>query len=355
MKKFFFSLFLLPLLTLSALEYQLTDLGLLNYKESYATSINDQGQICGYAIVDEKNSHLFVWDGEKKIKTQKVRVSTNPVINNQGHVFGSMLTRTVDGMWEIDQEALFSYAGQLKILGYPGCQKSAPFKPLKRAVVWDVNDHQQILIMNQSVIQIDYWEKARMAETDHKIWVNDNGAYRKIEDPKFSAALKINNQGQILGCLFNGEVKVTYKTRNKLAAALYDLNEKRATLLPFESESFGVDLNELGQVAGIFHNTIKNELQGFLYDPAAELIAIDNFSPKALNNNGQIIGKWLKNDKPALWDNGTLIDLSNLSPVDDQGHTWDSLDQLIAINDQGMIIGQGKYQGATHAFLLMPH
>ncbi len=356
MKKFTLTLIFALFFSLEAAQYQLIDLGLLNYKESDATSINNQGQVCGLYTANEKR-HLFVWDTHKLTPLQ-ARTLSNPVINNQGQIFGSMLTRVVDGMWEIDQEIVFKWAppSNAKSLGYPASQKSAPFNILKRCVAWDANDHQQVLIMNQELLQTG--EKPSLGETSHKVWIYDQGVFKMIENPQFSAGLKINNQSQILGVFFDGEITTRFKKRKKLAAAIYDLTENTARLLPFPSESFGTDINDQGQVTGIYFNTLKNDTQGFLFDPSADLVSIDNFVPKALNNHGQIVGKFLsgdKKDKPAIWDNGALLDLSTITNlVDDQGHTWESLDFLADINDLGAIIGRGKYQGANHGFLLLP-
>ena len=96
----------------------------------------------------------------------------------------------------------------------------------------------------------------------------------------------------------------------------------------------------------------------FFGDPASDLVILNKLHPTACNNNGQIVGKFLharKKDKPALWNNGVLLDLANITDLtDDQGHTWESLDVLEDINDQGIIVGKGKYNGKVHGFLLMP-
>jgi len=47
-----------------------------------------------------------------------------------------------------------------------------------------------------------------------------------------------------------------------------------------------------------------------------------------------------------------LEDLTNLT--DDNGNTWDSIQNVVDINDAGLILGHGKINGKTYPVLLKP-
>ena len=200
-------------------------------------------------------------------------------------------------------------------------------------------------------------------ETHYAVWIFENGSVTKISNDQFKAAFKINNNSQVLGCQFT-EISekvgsVTYSTKKtEVKTAIYDLNDQSVRVLQFPSDSLGADINDKGQVAGVFYNQIEKTMQGFLGDPAVDLIVIEELNPKALNNNGQIIGTFLhgeKKGKPAFWDNGVLLDIADITDfVDDQGNTWESIDRIEEINDHGMIVGSGKYKGKVHGLLLKP-
>jgi hypothetical protein len=330
-------------------KYQLIDLGLLAHEESEATSINHQGQICGH-FLKGKTNYLFIWEKGKKYNYSYQRISTNPVINNDGHIYGSSLSRVKRGLWELDQESIFKWENPFSYftyfnvsnIGFPPSLYSTAYVE-HRTAFWDVNDLGQVLTMNQNVIN---------TKLNYEIWLYDNHEFVRIDNPDFNAAIKINNQSQLLCYFFDGPFgSRTMKT------AVHHLNDGTTHYLPF-AESKGYDLNDLGEVVGIFFTLDTHRIHGFFGNPSGEILKIDNFVPKALNNHRQIIGKYLdgeKKGKPAIWDDGVLRDLSDLTElVDDQGNQWHSLDILIDINDRGEIIGEGLYMGKTHAFLLIP-
>lgn len=67
-----------------------------------------------------------------------------------------------------------------------------------------------------------------------------------------------------------------------------------------------------------------------------------------INNSGVIVGDM--EGRATLWNiNGVAIDLNSLIP----GTGW-ILNDAIAINDQGQIIGNGTINGETHSFLYTP-
>ena len=365
---------LFPISSLSAQKmYQLVDMGLLDFTESHATGINNKGQVCG-AGKNANREFIFVWDPENKLKTTYIRASSRPVINNDTILFGSKIGRTNDGRWEFDQEAVYKWENpfsyftfySFKNLGCPKDQENQAFgRVFKRSVVWDANDKQQVLVMNQDKFEINNERFVFNRETDYKVWVFENDSPKRIDNDQFNAGFRINNHSQVIGCQFTNKNNPyelrTYKSDIK--AAIYDLNNDSVRVLQFPSLSIGWDINDKEQIAGIFYDEIEGKTKGFLKggdldDPIADLIVIEDFSPFALNNNEQIVGRFLEGshkDKPALWDKGVLLDLADITDlIDNHGQTWDSIDTLEDISDEGMIVGKGKYMGRVHGLLLIP-
>jgi hypothetical protein len=363
---------LFPISNLPAQMYRLVDMGLLDFTESDATGINNKGQVCGTGV-DENQELVFVWDSENKLKTSKIIPSSKPIINNDTILFGSKIGRLIKDQWEFNQETVYKWENPFsyftfyyfKNLGYPKSQENEAFSRIfKKSTVWDANDKQQVLVMNQCKFGIKNDGFAFDRETDYMVWVFDNGYFTRIDNDQFNAGFKINNNSQVIGCQFkNNKNRLNLGTqKSDIKAAIYDLNDKSVHVLQFSSSSIGWDINDKGQIVGVFYDEIENATKGFLKgeldDPVADLIVIDNFYPSALNNNEQIIGRFLKGlnkNKPALWDKGILLDIADITDlVDDNGHIWESIDTLEDINDQGMIVGKGKYMGRVHGLLLIP-
>jgi hypothetical protein len=341
--------------------YQLIDLGLLNHQASEATSINKQGQICGTYRNYNKN-YVYIWDPVQKINYTRIRTSVKPLINNHTEIFGSQWLLATDGFWEFDQESIFcwnnplSYFTFLNItgLGFPKDASRTSPSDQERTVLWGANDHRQLIVMDTDSIK-DLFQEAPWG-FKYRVWIYHNGTYKQINHAQFHVGLSINNQSQVLGCFC--EDKDVINKNHRVMTSVYDIKDGTTRVLKFPGPSIGRDINDHGQVVGTFYNPLTNETQGFMGDPSSNLLVFDCFSPYALNNQNQAIGKFLageKKDKPAIWDNGQLFDLMEVVDLrDDQGHLWDSLNELIDINDENYIIGKGRYKGATHGFLLVP-
>lgn len=342
--------------------YQLVDLGLLSYQTSAATGINNQGQVCGTYKASDK-TYVFIWDPlQNKLNYWKIRTSAKPLINNHSEIFGSQWRMVTDDVWDFDQEIVFFWTNPLsyftlfnvKSLGYPkDASKSSPFDQ-ERTVVWDVNDLGQLVIMNTDSIK-DFFLGNPMG-FKYRVWIYDNDGYKRIRHPQVIVGSCINNSSQVLGA-YSHEVDVLHKDR-KIGTSIYDIRDGTIRILQFPASSFGRSLNDLGCVTGVYYDPLINKFQGFLSDSSSDFITIDNFGPYKINNCCQIVGIFLegeKKDKPAIWDNGELYDLSDLvSLVDDQGHLWDSIDAVLSLNDEGYLIGRGRYDGANHGFMLRP-
>ena len=76
----------------------------------------------------------------------------------------------------------------------------------------------------------------------------------------------------------------------------------------------------------------------------------------AINDRGEVVGRIVgrivrkSNERAVLWRGGRVYNLNALIPP---GTGW-ILQEAVALNNQGWIIGNGKHNGVAHAFLLRP-
>ncbi|MBA3239054.1 MAG: hypothetical protein H0T62_12000 [Parachlamydiaceae bacterium] len=348
-------------------QYQIINLGLQDYKSSRVTSVNDKGWISGI-VNDGSYNYIFVLDENKKMAKRYERMDTaRPLINNNNEVFGSLITRTQRGDWIFDEEVVYKWENPFNYfqyfnfyqIGRPDGQWSGPYN-FKSTVVWDVNDLGQILVMNNPTISsaIDELSNNSVWVYDDKLkndalWFQDG--FHKIEDPNFTAGYKINNHSQILGSTLEGS-KID---RNRMErVSVYNFAEESLRVLDFPDASWGYDINDNGQVVGGFYDPNDDIIKGFLAEPTGQVIEISNLDPDLISNQGDVFGTYIygqKKNQPAMWKDGQTVDFKELvNLVDDMGNTWDSIGEIVDVNNKGYLIGNGKIKGVRHGFLLKP-
>lgn len=280
-----------------------------------------------------------------------------PIINDAGKVFGSYFSRKTYDIWELDQESAYIWDSQtskskMQTFGYPSSQSSKPhdLHP-KRVCVWDANDKEQILLMNTPTTNEGY---LFLSLNNYRTWLYKNGKYNEITNQDFTVATKINNNTQVLVHLY--KYNKLYNIQRRFVG-IYTHNDQVTQLLDFESDAWGSDINDSGQVVGAYYDPLRSKYKGFLAEQDSQnLVSFDTFIPTALNTQGLLIGYLNEKEKtPAIWDNGCLRVISEVADmVDDNGNTWDSIESLTDVNDRGEIVGNGVYNGAKHAILLQP-
>lgn len=334
--------------------YQIIDLGLSQYDSSEPTCINNKGEICG-VYTDCNYDYAFIWaNGESNYKYLRSPLRT--FITDSSTIYGSYYDWVSRGFWDLDQETLYKWENPFSYftginttdLGFPSTLYSTGHR-LFTVGLWDANNQDQLLVMDKRVINRNY---------EYEVWVYDKDKFIKIKNPYLNAATRINNHSQIMGFYFedlyscNGE-PILEKGKKTV---IYNLKDGSISLFDMADETWGEDLNDLGEVAGLIKGS-NGKLMGFFGTPD-EYVKIPNFSPCALNNCGQVIGHLLHapyQEAPAIWEMGKLLLMSDLiSLVDNKGNTWDRIDELTDINDLGEIIGQGVLNGKPHGFLLVP-
>src|ERR1700730_17668819 len=162
-----------------------------------------------------------------------------------------------------------------------------------------------------------------------------------------SAALGINNQGEVVGYSFQGE---------DYHAFLYSASDRSLT----DVSSLGgkvtaaCAINDVGQVTGYSQDENGNYL-AFLFSrnqPIASLGTLDNASTSeafGINKNGAVVGdrqSGAPNDRAGLFSKNSVEDL-DLGGSNDP----DALETAYAINDAGQIVGRhSNGQDTFHAF-----
>jgi len=162
-----------------------------------------------------------------------------------------------------------------------------------------------------------------------------------------SAALGINNKGEVVGYSFQGE---------DYQAFLYSSSDQTLTDVGSLGGKINAAcaINDAGQVTGYSQDGNGN-LLAFIFSrnrPIASLGTLDGASTSeafGINNSGAVVGdsqSGNQNHRPVLFSNGSVQDLG-LGRSNDP----DALETAYAINDAGEIVGRHSAgNNAFHAF-----
>jgi probable HAF family extracellular repeat protein len=160
----------------------------------------------------------------------------------------------------------------------------------------------------------------------------------------------INDRGEVAGVIF----------KQRLTRA-YLLSEGKVQEIPGLSDgsNWPAAMNAQGQVTGSAAVGGEDHVRAFLWQrgmgKAQDLGALGGEESFAIGigSNGDVVGEAETADgdfRATLWHGGEIIDLnSRLSP--DAGWT---LYYATAVNNRQQIVGVGRHNGKTRAFLLTP-
>jgi probable HAF family extracellular repeat protein len=115
-------------------------------------------------------------------------------------------------------------------------------------------------------------------------------------------------------------------------------------------------INNAGKVVG-YSGTSSGASHAVLWVKGKKIdlgtLGNDHSVALSINNAGKVVGyskTSSDNNHAVLWNNNSIKDLNNLIPPQSG---W-VLNFARDINDKGQIVGSGKINGQTHAFLLTP-
>ena len=282
-----------------------------------ATGINASGEVVGY-INTATDSYLVVWQNGQTSVTDlsSVPALLGAVINDQGEIAGSA---------SVEPFTLLN--GLLTPLSDPG-----------HATVYGIN--------NQGVIVGHFSNGGPDSAVEWLLGVPTEltplpGNPQLLYE---ASANGINNSGEIVGTS-NGHATLW---RNGVPAdlgvlSLYD--SSTAYAINDQGEIAGTDISQLGHdsIAVVWKNGAISRLENL---PGA----YDDYA-SGLNDAGVVVGKIQEFQQyyhAVAWIDGQVIDLNSLLPANSG---W-VLQDATGINDSGVIVGTGTYNGVNSSFEL---
>lgn len=308
--------------------YQFTDLGDLpgGFENSRATDVNNNGYVVG-------RSHSY--NGERAFLWR------NNIMLDLGDLPGGQDTSAAQGIndnnlvtgWSSSHSSgnsAFLWDGALtKIASQPGLSMDSGY---------DINS-------TGDVVGIGY---VGPSGSRALLWkdgvVVDLGVLPGGFDSSWAFA--INDSGQVVG-LNDGIINNTFYRHAFIwqSGVMADLGLMQSGY----NEVHAFDINNKGQVVG-YGNTSKGH-QGFIWENGVMLtLGVNTDVAYGINSLGQVVGT-LDGGGAFLWDSGTLLDLNTLTSVSDNGW-W--IEDAVAINDKGQIVGTAYNGNYRHAYLLSP-
>jgi probable HAF family extracellular repeat protein len=330
---------------IAAALYTLTDLGALTGgTSSYATGINNNGQVVGQAASAE-GFRAFVWSATGGLVNLGTLNGSNfsyaTGINDNGQVVGYANVNNTPVAWQWD--------------GKGGMTSLSAVANASRSYAYGINNGGQIV----------GYANTGTDTTAATVWQGSQPPTELNNRSISSIATGVNEPGQIVGQIASAD---GFRAALWTAGTLTNLGT-----LNGGSYSYATGINDQGQVVG--YSTIGKPpgstssgflgttLNAFIWNSSTGMTSLGSLSPQdnsyatGVNENGQVVGYSYGLDQGSyryrafMWDNGAMTDLNNLI---DPALGW-ALNVANAVNDQGQIVGLGiNAAGQSRAFLLTP-
>ena len=306
--------------------YSIVDLGTLGGTISFGYSINASGQATGQAhLTDNKGPHAFFYDGTMHDVGTLAQGSSSALgINSNGLIAGFSFVST--GVIHA-----FVYDGSLHDIGTLAGTISES---------WSINDS-GLVVGNTSYL-------AGNSNTHAFIYdgvMHDLGTLGGSQ----SGATGINASGQITG--FANTVA------NVSRAFFYDGTMHDIGALIDGGTSSGRAISDNGLIVGkSTYSTQTANQHAFLYDGSMHDLgtigSYDQYSAFGVDNSGQVVGRIDDANRAFLYTKeGGMVDLNSL--IDPQSG-W-LLQGGGDINEAGQIVGWGRHNNLSHAYILTPN
>jgi probable HAF family extracellular repeat protein len=325
------------------------------YRHSEAFSINNSGQIVGYADINTPSIYrtkpvLFDSTGNGNninLSPDEHECGYAMSINSISQIVGYTCSHSNE-----DQRAtLFDPTGEGNNIDLrtPDDWVSWAYSINNAGQAAGVTQMDDLDIM--IMIEPPPWSYATLFDT------TGNGNHKNLGTPgaDWGEAYSINNKGQIVGY----EVTPSHTTRATLFDPTGGGNNINLGTLPEGVESYAFSINDRGQIVGWAVDASGKE-HATLFDSngTGNNINLGTLSgaveswAACINNAGQIVG--YSDNGATLFDptgGGNNINLNDVIPPTP---VW-KLKEATHINDSGWIVGCGKNpDGGEHAFLLIP-
>ena len=180
------------------------------------------------------------------------------------------------------------------------------------------------------------------------LWSNGQTTILGSFPSQQARAVAINNQRQILLQASDGQSSNSYVWSSGSTTPIPTLGFRSfvANAINDGGDAVGGMSNDGDTgVAFLYHNSITAALTSLAGDTSENALAI--------NNVGNIVGIGTDasgNSRALLWEDGMVIDLNALLPANSG---W-SLGKATAISDDGVIVGEGAFNGQEMGFELLP-
>jgi probable HAF family extracellular repeat protein len=298
-----FLIAMLPLLapkSMASPTYTITDLGL-----GAAYGINESGQVAGWAGISSFQAFSY--------------------LNGVRTIFGGSFGHSTSRAWGINESGVIagSISGSVNGDAFRWQSGSGTLIPLIDG--FGINDAGTIVgdRINGNIVNAAIWSAGK---------ITDFGG-------DFTRAMDINNAGQVIGI---GRDAFGFDSA-------FVWNAGTLTTLS-SADSRPQDINEAGQIVG--RNKLANGRKHATLWQSGQTIDLDTLNTVdseayAINDAGSIVGYA---GFAFIYQNGHMQLLDDLIAPNSGWVLRDALD----INNAGLIVGSGDFQGGTHAFLLTP-
>jgi probable HAF family extracellular repeat protein len=319
--------------------YTVVDLGTLGGARSAAQSINEAGQVAGFAENNEGRTRAFIYLGGTPLELGTLGGDNSYAyrISDTGLVVGR--AQNADGIY---RPFLASVGGPLLDLSSLDSRAGAQY-----GAALGINRAGRVVGYVQS--PGGHMESRNRVFAFRDYHLTDFGAFG-AEDGVVTA---INDADQMVG-YYSRTPHADYADHQSFVRsgnALVPLGNLGGRI------TTATDINARGQVVG--HGTTRGgELHGFFYEGGVirDLGTLPNGTQSAayaINDQGEIVGRSdgdFAGVHAVLCRGGVMQDLNSLIP---STAGW-TLMEARAINNAGQIVGTGLHHGLEHAYLLIP-
>lgn len=327
---------------LSAVEYEIKDIGTMQARSSQAIDLNNQGQILGWYNIDNSHpsptsfagKHYFVRDRDGSFNELPIHNGGGPIdwryLVDSGKAYG-----------------VYDYGSGLQLYMWDQINGVVKLGDLPGKEITAINNAGQVLIKSsvknensKSIVGPVIWDNGKITKLERlgsNVGMPSDEAY----------GLDMNSKGEVVG---QSLVYVNYKNDiYKQVHATKWVNGQAVDLhylLPKTEETRALSINDLGEVLINFGNNIKYQI-----NLDGSYINIGNW-PQKLNNNGNsYCNQFVFKGVDPIASTDTLTEQAQV----DRDSLLVSVTKFIKINDKGEIIALGKtVYGEEHALLIVP-